>query len=55
MGNSEVGHLTIGAGRHLHQDLVRLSDAVADGTFADNPALVAAARRARRPPAAGCT
>ena len=47
MGNSEVGHLTIGAGRHLRQDLVRLSDAVADGTFADNPALVAAARRAR--------
>ena len=47
MGNSEVGHLTIGAGRHLHQDLVRLSDAVADGSFADNPALVAAARRAK--------
>jgi 2,3-bisphosphoglycerate-independent phosphoglycerate mutase len=47
MGNSEVGHLTIGAGRHLHQDLVRLSDAVADGSFAHNPALVAAARRAR--------
>ncbi len=47
MGNSEVGHLTIGAGRHLHQDLVRLSDAVADGTFAHNAALVAAARRAR--------
>jgi 2,3-bisphosphoglycerate-independent phosphoglycerate mutase len=47
MGNSEVGHLTIGAGRHLRQDLVRLSDAVADGSFADNPALVAAVRRAR--------
>jgi 2,3-bisphosphoglycerate-independent phosphoglycerate mutase len=47
MGNSEVGHLTIGAGRHLHQDLVRLSDAVADGTFAENPALLAAARRAK--------
>jgi 2,3-bisphosphoglycerate-independent phosphoglycerate mutase len=42
-----VGHLTIGAGRHLHQDLVRLSDAVADGSFARNPALVAAAQRAR--------
>ncbi len=54
MGNSEVGHLTIGAGRHLRQDLVRLSDAVADGSFADNPALVAAVRRARdrRRPAA---
>ena len=47
MGNSEVGHLTIGAGRHLRQDLVRLSAAVADGTFVDNQALVAAARRAR--------
>jgi 2,3-bisphosphoglycerate-independent phosphoglycerate mutase len=47
MGNSEVGHLTIGAGRHLRQDLVRLSDAVADGSFADNPALTAAVRRAR--------
>ena len=47
MGNSEVGHLTIGAGRHLLQDLVRLSDAVADGSFATNPALVAAACRAR--------
>jgi len=47
MGNSEVGHLTIGAGRHLRQDLVRLSDAVADGSFAENPALVAAVRRAR--------
>jgi 2,3-bisphosphoglycerate-independent phosphoglycerate mutase len=47
MGNSEVGHLTIGAGRHLRQDLVRLSDAVADGSLAENPALVAAVRRAR--------
>jgi 2,3-bisphosphoglycerate-independent phosphoglycerate mutase len=47
MGNSEVGHLTIGAGRHLRQDLVRLSDAVADGSLATNPVLVAAVRRAR--------
>jgi 2,3-bisphosphoglycerate-independent phosphoglycerate mutase len=47
MGNSEVGHLTIGAGRHLRQDLVRLSDAVADGSLATNPVLVGAARRAR--------
>ena len=47
MGNSEVGHLTIGAGRQLRQDLVRLSDAVADGSFAENEALVTAVRRAR--------
>jgi 2,3-bisphosphoglycerate-independent phosphoglycerate mutase len=47
MGNSEVGHLTIGAGRVVHQDLVRLSDAIADGSFGANPALVAAAERAR--------
>jgi 2,3-bisphosphoglycerate-independent phosphoglycerate mutase len=46
MGNSEVGHLTIGAGRIVRQDLVRLSDAVADGSLMSNPALVAAARRA---------
>ncbi len=47
MGNSEVGHLTIGAGRIVRQDLVRVSDAVADGSFLQNPALVAAAARAR--------
>jgi 2,3-bisphosphoglycerate-independent phosphoglycerate mutase len=46
MGNSEVGHLTIGSGRIVRQDLVRLSDAVADGSFLETPALVAAARRA---------
>jgi 2,3-bisphosphoglycerate-independent phosphoglycerate mutase len=46
MGNSEVGHLTIGAGRIVRQDLVRLSDAVADGSLLENPALLAAARRA---------
>jgi 2,3-bisphosphoglycerate-independent phosphoglycerate mutase len=47
MGNSEVGHLTIGCGRIVRQDLVRLSDAVADGSFVQTPALVAAARRAK--------
>ena len=44
MGNSEVGHLNIGAGRIVAQDLVRISDAVADGTLAENPALQAALR-----------
>jgi 2,3-bisphosphoglycerate-independent phosphoglycerate mutase len=47
MGNSEVGHLTIGSGRILFQDLVRVNRAVADGSFARNEALVSAFRRAR--------
>lgn len=46
MGNSEVGHLTLGAGRVLKQDLVKISDAIEDGSFFDNPALTEAARRA---------
>ena len=40
MGNSEVGHLNIGAGRVVPQELVRISDAVEDGTLLRNPALV---------------
>ncbi|AFZ25183.1 phosphoglycerate mutase [Cylindrospermum stagnale PCC 7417] len=40
MGNSEVGHLNIGAGRVVPQELVRISDAVEDGSIASNPALV---------------
>ncbi|BAZ32475.1 2,3-bisphosphoglycerate-independent phosphoglycerate mutase [Cylindrospermum sp. NIES-4074] len=40
MGNSEVGHLNIGAGRVVPQELVRISDAVEDGSIAANPALV---------------
>jgi 2,3-bisphosphoglycerate-independent phosphoglycerate mutase len=39
MGNSEVGHLTIGSGRVLDQDLQRINRAVADGSFFENPAL----------------
>jgi 2,3-bisphosphoglycerate-independent phosphoglycerate mutase len=42
MGNSEVGHLTIGSGRVLDQDLQRVNRAIADGSFFDNPALKAA-------------
>jgi 2,3-bisphosphoglycerate-independent phosphoglycerate mutase len=38
MGNSEVGHLTIGAGRVIKQELVRIGDAVADGSIATLPA-----------------
>jgi 2,3-bisphosphoglycerate-independent phosphoglycerate mutase len=42
MGNSEVGHLTIGSGRVLDQDLQRVNRAIADGSFFENPALKAA-------------
>lgn len=46
MGNSEVGHLTLGSGCVVRQDLVLIDDAVADGSFATNPALVSAIDRA---------
>jgi 2,3-bisphosphoglycerate-independent phosphoglycerate mutase len=39
MGNSEVGHLTIGSGRIIRQELVRISQAVKDGSLAETPAL----------------
>jgi 2,3-bisphosphoglycerate-independent phosphoglycerate mutase len=48
MGNSEVGHTNIGAGRLVMQDLVRIEDAVKDGSFADRPALRALIDTARR-------
>jgi 2,3-bisphosphoglycerate-independent phosphoglycerate mutase len=47
MGNSEVGHLTIGAGRVVYQDLVRINNAITDGSFFENEALVAVFDRAR--------
>jgi 2,3-bisphosphoglycerate-independent phosphoglycerate mutase len=46
MGNSEVGHLNLGAGFRVLQDLPRVSAAIADGTFFTNPVLLAAARHA---------
>ena len=52
MGNSEVGHLTIGSGRILLQDLVRVTRAVEDGSLFENPALVDAFRRAQQSDAA---
>jgi 2,3-bisphosphoglycerate-independent phosphoglycerate mutase len=42
MGNSEVGHLTIGAGRVLDQDLQRINRSIEDGSFFEHPALKAA-------------
>ncbi len=47
MGNSEVGHMNLGAGRIVYQDLVRIDKAIEDGDFFDNAALVGAARAAR--------
>ena len=46
MGNSEVGHLTIGAGRVIEQDLVRINTAIAERTLDENASLVAALDRA---------
>jgi 2,3-bisphosphoglycerate-independent phosphoglycerate mutase len=45
MGNSEVGHLTIGSGRVLFQDLMRVNKSIEDGSFFQNPALVSAFER----------
>lgn len=42
MGNSEVGHMCIGSGRILYQDLVRISNAITSGELAQNPALLQA-------------
>lgn len=46
MGNSEVGHLNIGAGRVVYQDLTKIDLAIENGSFFKNPALLAAARTA---------
>jgi 2,3-bisphosphoglycerate-independent phosphoglycerate mutase len=47
MGNSEVGHLNIGAGRIIYQDLTRISKAIDDGDFFANPVLVEAMAQVR--------
>jgi 2,3-bisphosphoglycerate-independent phosphoglycerate mutase len=47
MGNSEVGHLNLGAGRPVLQDLPRIDAAIADGSFFARPALLAACERAK--------
>jgi len=48
MGNSEVGHLNIGAGRVVYQDFTRIDVAIRDGEFARNPALTHAVQTAAR-------
>ena len=47
MGNSEVGHTNIGAGRVVYQELTRITKAIQEGDFFENPALVEACRRAK--------
>jgi 2,3-bisphosphoglycerate-independent phosphoglycerate mutase len=48
MGNSEVGHLNLGAGRVVVQDLVRISLAISDGSFYTNTVLTGACRQAKK-------
>jgi len=52
IGNSEVGHLHIGAGRLVKQDLKRVFDSIKDKSFFRNPVLVKAMKRAKKPGAA---
>jgi len=47
MGNSEVGHMNIGAGRIVYQDFSRITKAISDGSFAENPTLTSAIDAAR--------
>src|SRR5580700_3864851 len=47
MGNSEVGHLNIGAGRVVHMDVTRIDHMIANGEFYSNPVLLAAMHHAR--------
>ena len=48
MGNSEVGHLNLGAGRVIYQELTRISKSIADGDFFTNPVLLSALARLRQ-------
>lgn len=48
MGNSEVGHLNIGAGRVVYQDLSKVDVAIEDGSFYSNPALIDAIAKAKQ-------
>ncbi|HWP95390.1 MAG TPA: 2,3-bisphosphoglycerate-independent phosphoglycerate mutase [Syntrophomonadaceae bacterium] len=47
MGNSEVGHLNIGSGRIVYQEITRISQAIEDGSFYSNPPFLAALKDAR--------
>lgn len=47
MGNSEVGHLNIGSGTLIHQDIIKINDAISSGEFFRNPVLIKAVDRAK--------
>ncbi len=49
MGNSEVGHLNLGAGRIVYQDLTRISKAIAEARLAENPVIKEAFAQASQP------
>lgn len=48
MGNSEVGHMNMGAGRIVYQELTRITKEIIDGTFFENPALMKAVENCKR-------
>jgi 2,3-bisphosphoglycerate-independent phosphoglycerate mutase len=48
MGNSEVGHMNLGSGRIVYQDLTRINKSISDGDFFENPALVGAVEAAKK-------
>lgn len=48
MGNSEVGHLNMGAGRIVYQELTRITKEIMDGTFFENPALLTAVENCKK-------
>ena len=48
MGNSEVGHLNMGAGRIVYQELTRITKEIQDGTFFENPALLDAVNNCKK-------
>jgi len=48
MGNSEVGHTNIGAGRIVYQELTRITKSISDGDFFENPALLAAIENCKK-------
>ena len=48
MGNSEVGHMNIGAGRVVYQDLVKINKAIEDGSLGKNPNLISAFNNAKK-------
>ena len=52
MGNSEVGHLNMGAGRIVYQDLTKITKSILDGDFFENPALIDACKNAKEKDAA---